>query len=73
MKLLHYITPLKEQFLANVKYIDGREKVFDYIIGMYKTDNSKTKLIGIENKEIVTLNNNEFTNIVFTSIKKEVE
>lgn len=73
MKLLHYIHPSKKDFLAKVKYIDGKEKEFEYIIGMYKTDNSKTKLIGIENKEVVTLNNKEFKNIIFTSVEKEIK
>jgi hypothetical protein len=30
-----------------------------------------TKLVGIENKEVATLNNDEFKNIIFTSNKKD--
>jgi hypothetical protein len=58
-------------FLATVKYIDGQEKEFDYVIGMYKSNSMYTKLVGIENKEVATLNNDEFKNIIFTSNKKD--
>jgi hypothetical protein len=71
MKLLHYIHPSKTHFLATVKYINGEEREFDYVIGMYKSNSMYTKLIGIENKEIVKLNNQEFKNIIFTSNKKD--
>ena len=71
MKLLHYIHPSKMHFLATVKYIDGQEKQFDYVIGMYKSNSMYTKLVGIENKEVANLNNDEFKNIIFTSNKKD--
>lgn len=74
MELVTYIHPTKKPFLAKVMFKDGTEKNYDHVIGMYSSKNSQKsiKLVGIENKEIISLNNNEYQNIIFVAPKKEI-
>jgi hypothetical protein len=74
MDLVTYIHPSKRPFLAKVIFNDGSEKNYDHVIGMYntKSNGSGIKLVGIENKEIASLNDAEYKNILFVSPKKEI-
>lgn len=69
-----YIHPSQKHFIAQVHYnnkLDGTPSEYEYIVGMYTSGKNKISLVGLENKDTVELNNDEYKKIVFVSSKKE--
>jgi hypothetical protein len=72
MKRVTYIRPNKQVFLASVKYTDGEEKLFDYVVGGYRKDKHITTLINVKDEDVVDLLDGSFSKIVFLNHKKEI-
>lgn len=72
MKMLHYITPSKEHFLAKVTYNDGEEKTFNYVVGGYKKEKYITTLVNVNNEDIVDILDDGYSKISFIKEKKDI-